>query len=1013
MPTISVVVAAYNIEDWIGRCLESLAAQSYRDFEAIVVDDGSTDGTAEAVARFADADARVKLISHERNSGRHAVRRTGAEAAEGAWVLFLDGDDELAPDMLETLAARAQAAPADMIHYGIAVVGEQGVADAAAEEFAAYVNRPSGRVEGEMVLARICDERYGQLVDWRVTQRLMRADLVKRAFSQMTDERLDRSEDAYEVFVLAALAGSEAGAEDCRGYIYHYGIGVTGASALTPEEYGVHCRQFAECYEATRAWVEAHPGVGHAAALAGMRRKMIELLVNDMSVRVAPESWASAIGHVAEHLGEHAAAYELWRNARDRIYARINSDAPLADDAELDLLLELAEEASAGIADGADSDCERALIARRQARQHLEEREKMRCVERFADEPIRIFVTSHKRVDMPASDILQMVQVGPALAHDRYRDALHDDEGDSISAKNPMYCEMTTQYWAWKNVACDYAGFCHYRRYFNFSDTVYPENEYGEVMGDYIDEEACRRYGLDDESIRACIEGYDVITTGFKTLADFPGDFATPREHYAQAPLLHSADLELMAEIAKRLHPDCAADVDAFLDGGRSCFCNMYIMRKPIFDEYCAWVFPVLDAFVEERDMSRYSREALRTPGHLAERLFNIWYAHKLREGAGWKTKELQCVHFTAPDRSWDLEPLGLIKPGAERSNTVPVVFAADDGYVPMVTTTIHSMLANANPELFYDIVVLTSNISGEHSAEMCRFFSRYPNASVRFEDVTRRVAGFALTTNNEHITNETYYRFLVQDLLPDYDKVLYLDSDLIVLGDVAELFATELADELVAAVSDIDFVSQCNVGAGERADYAREVLGMADPYAYFQAGVLVLNTRAMRKLHTTREWLELASRGDLIYNDQDVLNAECEGRVRFLDMRWNVVHNCNDRVNWLFNAFAPVASIDAYNAARADAQIVHYAGFEKPWNVASCDLAPAYWRYARETPFYEQLLDELVRARMGQVRGELDDVARVAHRTDFGRMIDALAPEDTKRRQVMRKIARSIIKRG
>ena len=59
---------------------------------------------------------------------------------------------------------------------------------------------------------------------------------------------------------------------------------------------------------------------------------------------------------------------------------------------------------------------------------------------------------------------------------------LHDDEGENISDKNPMYCELTAQYWAWKNLDADYYGFCHYRRYFNFSDTVYEEDPWGNVL---------------------------------------------------------------------------------------------------------------------------------------------------------------------------------------------------------------------------------------------------------------------------------------------------------------------------------------------------------------------------------------------------------------------------------------------------------------------------------------------------------------------------------------------------
>jgi hypothetical protein len=178
-----------------------------------------------------------------------------------------------------------------------------------------------------------------------------------------------------------------------------------------------------------------------------------------------------------------------------------------------------------------------------------------------------------------------------------------------------MYCELTTQYWAWKNVRSDYVGFCHYRRYFNFTDTFYDENPYGEVMDGSIDEAAVKKYGLDDETIRKCVSGYDVITTGFHDLRQFPGDAGTPREQYEAAERLHYQDLEAVSRIVKDMHPDYSTDVDEFLDGHLSCFCNMYIMRNEIFSAYCEWLFPILERFCAEADMSHYSKEALRTPG--------------------------------------------------------------------------------------------------------------------------------------------------------------------------------------------------------------------------------------------------------------------------------------------------------------------------------------------------------------------------------------------------------------
>ena len=140
---------------------------------------------------------------------------------------------------------------------------------------------------------------------------------------------------------------------------------------------------------------------------------------------------------------------------------------------------------------------------------------------------IRIFVTAHKNVDRFDSDIMQPVQVGPK--NERFPWAFHDDEGENIADLNPRYCELTTQYWAWKNINADYYGFCHYRRYFDFSETVHEENAFGEIMDDYIDAKAAKEYGLDDNNIAHVVKQYDVITTPFGDLDEIINKYGSPR----------------------------------------------------------------------------------------------------------------------------------------------------------------------------------------------------------------------------------------------------------------------------------------------------------------------------------------------------------------------------------------------------------------------------------------------------------------------------------------------------
>ena len=1002
MPQVSIVIPAYNVGPYLQRCLDSVCNQTLHDIEIIVVDDASTDGTPAILQKAARQDHRIVALRHDENKGLHLARRTGVLAATGTYTLMLDGDDELDPNMCKQLVARFSQTPADMLHFGISVIGENGISTNDAASFASFINTPSQQLHGSDILRATFDENNGQTMDWRATQRVFSTELLVRGFNAMTDTRLERAEDAYEMFVLCALADSCAPAEDIRGYRYHYGIGVTGVSQISAQRFGAFCNQFHACITASEDFAKTHAAIDSIDdCLTGLKHKSIELLANDWLTRVPEDEKRLAAQQMSNVFGADITCREIWRFVRDRAYSYIQSNTLPQEQDEMFSWRNIAESIEDNGRPFPPSN--RLKTMKATALGHLTDIESRSLKEQYNKQRIRIFVTTHKEVDKPKSDILQPVQVGPK--NTRFPWAFQDDEGENIADKNPMYCELTTQYWAWKNVDADYYGFCHYRRYFDFSGVEHKENAYGEIMDDYIDAASIKRYGLDDESIKKAIAGADVVTTRWGDLREIIEGYGSPIKIYQHAPKLHLRDLRHMYDILCEMHPDYKTDADAFLHGHRSCFCNMFIMRKDIFQDYCAWLFPILQKFEETTDMSLYSKEALRTPGHLSERLLNIYLMHHKRIGSGWKVKELQCVHFTHPEPH---RPLERLADEIDPATVVPVVFAADNNYVPQLTTTIYSAMSNADPNRYYDVTVLQKDIAWENQERMRQFLlGRFKNMNLRFADVSREISGYDLTTSNAHISIETYYRFLIQKALPFYDKVLYLDSDIVINGDIAQLYDTELGDNLLAAVHDIDYQGNLNMNDGNRLKYTNEKLHMKHPFQYFQAGVLVLNTKEMRKAYSIKQWLDYASDPDFIYNDQDVLNAHCEGRVVFLDWSWNVVHDCANRVANVFS-FAPNDSYDAYIASRKDPKIIHYAGFEKPWVKPDCDFAPVYWSYARQTPFYEQLIGKIVSPNAKPVGGPKPPRA-VGENNVLRKVVDPLAPIGSRRRETLKALGRAV----
>lgn len=270
---------------------------------------------------------------------------------------------------------------------------------------------------------------------------------------------------------------------------------------------------------------------------------------------------------------------------------------------------------------------------------------------------VKLFVCCHQPVEVPRHPLLVPIQVGAALADSHFPGFLYDDTGDNISMKNRTYCELTAQYWAWKNADADYYGFFHYRRY------LYP------------DQNAKRPYRIEEKASLASLErlGYsrfeDVICPYDVLLPKGENMYLPVREHYANAPFHHRKDLELAEEVVREFHPSYEPAIEEYLSGAVCYFGNIFIMRRSVFQNYCAWLFPVLEEFDRRADISGYSPQELRADGYLAERLLGIyWMQHRKKLSAS----ELPRVHFLPNSRERRLKKaLNLILPPGSRRRSV------------------------------------------------------------------------------------------------------------------------------------------------------------------------------------------------------------------------------------------------------------------------------------------------------------------------------------------------------
>ncbi|WP_418718625.1 glycosyltransferase family 2 protein [Candidatus Allofournierella merdipullorum] len=179
VPFVSIIVPVYNAGKYLHRCLDSIAAQSFPDFECILIDDGSTDDSAAICDEYAAKDGRFRAI-HQTNAGASAARNTGLDAARAPWLLFVDSDDAIAPCTLELVREVQQKNPQDLVFFSAAFTFESLAKTPDCSALRTYPVRDIGRFCADAPFP----------TPWG---KLLRRDLVERA-----QLRFDTSLRCYE-----------------------------------------------------------------------------------------------------------------------------------------------------------------------------------------------------------------------------------------------------------------------------------------------------------------------------------------------------------------------------------------------------------------------------------------------------------------------------------------------------------------------------------------------------------------------------------------------------------------------------------------------------------------------------------------------------------------------------------------------------------------------------------------------------------------------------------------------
>ena len=243
---------------------------------------------------------------------------------------------------------------------------------------------------------------------------------------------------------------------------------------------------------------------------------------------------------------------------------------------------------------------------------------------------IKIIVASHKKYQMPEDSIYFPMQVGAEGKDDIGFNK--DNIGENISTKNPLFCELTGLYWAWKNLDADYYGLVHYRRYFTISKHI-PRNENDKF-----------KIVLNSNEVENLLNSSDIILPKERNYF-----IETVYNHYKHT--MYIEPLDEAGKIIEEKYPDYFKEFENLKKTKKLHAFNMFIMKKEYFNEYCTWLFDILFELEKRIDYSKYDSFHARFFGRVSERLLDVWIKTK-----GYNFKEVKVM---------DMQNINWIKKGS------------------------------------------------------------------------------------------------------------------------------------------------------------------------------------------------------------------------------------------------------------------------------------------------------------------------------------------------------------
>lgn len=267
----------------------------------------------------------------------------------------------------------------------------------------------------------------------------------------------------------------------------------------------------------------------------------------------------------------------------------------------------------------------------------------------------------------------------------------------------------------------------------------------------------------------------------------------------------------------------------------------------------------------------------------------------------------------------------------------IPIFFASDDNYAPFLSVAIISLLDKSDKNKFYKIHVIHDNMSIENKKKIKSL--EKPNSEIIFTPINNNLECINDIKDNrlrpDIFTLTIYFRLFIPEMFKEYDKAIYIDSDIVLNSDISELYDIPLENNYIGACRDKSII-----GIKEFENYFTNGVGI-DYRDYINSGVLLLNMKELRNKKLSEKFLYLFNKYHFenVDPDQAYINFLCNGKIKYLDNTWDAMPNLGKE------------KID-------NPKLIHYNLFFKPWHYDNITYEEYFWQYAKESVYYEEILN-------------------------------------------------------